>query len=71
MKTTLVGGLITYLVTNIIQGIPIIEVPIGINFYLFLFSTLGLILLNVIIGVLPVIGTLRKTPSQILSKYDI
>jgi len=71
LKTTLVGGVLTYLVTNIIQGIPIIDIPIGIEFDLFIISTVCLILLNVFIGVLPVISTLRKTPSQILSKYDI
>ena len=71
LKTTLIGGIICYAITNIIQGIPIIDVPIGISFDLFVVSTISLILLNIIVGVLPVIGYLKLTPSQILSKYDI
>ena len=71
LKTTLIGGIICYAITNIIQGIPIIDIPIGISFDLFVVSTISLILLNIIVGVLPVIGYLKLTPSQILSKYDI
>ena len=71
LKTTLIGGIICYAITNIIQSIPIIDVPIGISFDLFVVSTISLILLNIIVGVLPVIGYLKLTPSQILSKYDI
>jgi hypothetical protein len=59
------------LITNIIAGIPIINVPIGISFELFIVSTISLILLNIVVGILPVMGYLRLTPSKILSKYDI
>lgn len=71
LKTTLVGGIVCYLITNIIAGIPIIDVPIGISFELFIVSTISLILLNIVVGILPVMGYLRLTPSKILSKYDI
>jgi ABC-type antimicrobial peptide transport system permease subunit len=71
LKTTLVGGIVCYLITNIIAGIPIINVPIGISFELFIVSTISLILLNIVVGILPVMGYLRLTPSKILSKYDI
>lgn len=71
LKTTLVGGIFTFLIVNIINGIPIFDLQIGMSFELFICTTLGLILLNVFVGVLPVIGYLRLTPSQILTKYDI
>ena len=71
LKTTVVGGVLTYLVTNIIQGIPILDLNIGISFTLFGGVTLGLLLLNVLVGVLPIMGYLKLTPSQILTKYDI
>ena len=31
----------------------------------------GLWIVNLIVGLLPVYGLLRKTPAEILSKYDI
>jgi ABC-type antimicrobial peptide transport system permease subunit len=70
-KTTLIGGILCYLVTNIIASIPIIDVQIAITFPMFILTTLGMILLNVLVGVLPVRLCMRQTPSKILSKYDI
>lgn len=71
LKTTFVGGLLLYIITNIIDSIPILDINIGISFDLFVYTTLGLISLNILIGILPIGGYLRLTPSQILSKYDI
>lgn len=70
-KTTLIGGFICYLVTNIISSIPIIDVQIAITFPMFIITTIGMILLNVIVGVIPVRLCMKNTPSKILSKYDI
>jgi len=71
IKTTFVGGIITYLITNIIQGVPVFDLNIGISFDLFSVTTFALILINVIVGVLPIIRYLKLTPSKILTKYDI
>lgn len=71
LKTTLIGGVLLYVITNIISGIPIIDANIAIPFEIFLTTTFGMIILNVLVGILPVVLTLRKTPSQILTKYDI
>lgn len=71
LQTTLVGGVLCYLLTNIVASIPLIDVSIAISFPLFIYVTFGLIALNVIVGVLPVTLYMRLTPSQILSKYDI
>ena len=48
MKTTFVGGLLCYGVTNFIASIPLISVSIAISFPMFLIVTFGLIALNVI-----------------------
>lgn len=71
LKTTLAGGVLLYAITNIIDSIPILNLNIGISTSLFIYTTLGLITLNILIGILPIVGYLRLTPSQILSKYDI
>lgn len=71
LKTTLIGGAATYLIVNIIDGVPVFDLSIGMSFELFALTTFGLISLNVIVGVLPVLGYLKLTPSQILTKYDI
>jgi len=39
--------------------------------WLFLLGLLGVYIINIIFGLLPIYGLLRKTPSNILSKYDI
>lgn len=71
LQTTLVGGALCYLVTNIVASIPLIDVSIAISFPMFIYITFSLIAINVIVGVLPVALYTRLTPSQILSKYDI
>ena len=71
IKTTFIGGVLCYLITNFISNIPIINSDIAIDFNVFASITLGLIFLNVLVGILPVSLNLRKTPSQILTKYDI
>ena len=37
----------------------------------FAIATFGLIILNVIVGIIPVSLYLRLTPSKILTKYDV
>ena len=71
LKTTLIGGILLYAITNIISGIPIIDMNIAISFEIFFATTIGMIALNVLVGIIPVILSLSKTPSQILTKYDI
>ena len=71
LKSTLVGALIYYLITSTVASIPLIEIPISMDFRVFLISTISLILINILIGTLPVTLYLKKTPSQLLSKYDI
>jgi ABC-type antimicrobial peptide transport system permease subunit len=71
LKSTLVGAIAYYLITSFVASIPIINVPIAMDFSIFSICTLGLMATNILVGVLPVIMYLQKTPSQLLSKYDI
>ena len=71
LQTTLIGGILCYAITNIIASIPLISVSIAISFPMFIYVTFGLIALNVIVGVIPVMLYMRLTPSKILTKYDI
>lgn len=75
---TLFTSVIGYLVTTIIYGIIAnFANTVGFSFAnIFLTSStyillLLLILLSAIIGIIPIINLLRKTPSEIVSKYDI
>ncbi len=70
LKTTLIGGVLVYLITNIIASVPLIDVSFAVSFPLFIIGTFGLIVINVIVGSMSVMGYLRLTPSKILTKYD-
>jgi ABC-type lipoprotein export system ATPase subunit/ABC-type antimicrobial peptide transport system permease subunit len=71
LRSTLVGAVVYYLVTSLVASIPLINIPIAMDFGIFTLCTSGLILINILVGVLPVIMYLKKTPSQLLSKYDV
>ena len=69
--STLLGGLLCYIVTNILAGMPNANPLNAIPFSVFGVTTLSLLILNIVVGILPVVICMAKTPSQILSKYDI
>ena len=71
LKTTLVGGLLCFIITNIISSIPIIDVNFAISFGTFFTITFGLILINLIVSIIPISRYMRLTPSQILTKHDL
>ena len=71
LKTTLVGGLLCFAVTNIIGSVPVLDDSISISFGLFSICTFGLMAINILIGILPILKYLSLTPTKILTKYDI
>lgn len=71
LKSTLVGALMYYFITSFIASIPLIDLLVAMDFQLFIYSTFGMIGINVLAGILPIIMYLKKTPAQLLSKYDI
>lgn len=70
IRTTLVAALLCFVVTNIIADIPVIDITFAISLPLFLICTFAMILMNVLVGIIPVCSYLRLTPSKILTKYD-
>lgn len=72
--TTLIGYVIVLVAYNISAGYInqiLNETMLRINNLLFILGLLGIYILNLCIGVLPILLLLRKTPSEICSKYDI
>lgn len=70
IKTTLVASVLCFAVTNIIAGVPVIDITFAISLPLFLICTFAMILINVLVGIVPICSYLRLTPSKILTKYD-
>ena len=60
-----IAAKINYLAEGLIKQTPVIN---QLSTYVIL---LGLIGVSIIIGIIPILSLLRKTPSQILAKYDI
>lgn len=71
LKTTLIGGLLCYGVTNLISSIPTMQIDFAISFATFALVTFGLMLINIIVSIIPISRYMRLTPSQLLTKYDL
>ncbi len=71
LKTIFVGTTLCFFIANFITSIPLINAAFSIDLLIYIITTVGLIILNVIVGVLPVISCLRLTPSKILTRYDV
>ena len=71
LRTTFLFGTLCYVITNILSNVPIINSTISISLGLYLITTFGLMTLNIIVGIIPVMMYLRLTPSQLLTKYDV
>jgi ABC-type antimicrobial peptide transport system permease subunit len=71
LRTILIGTTLCFFVANFITSIPLIDASFAIDLSIYIITTVGLIILNVIVGVLPVISCLRLTPSKILTRYDV
>lgn len=64
-----VGG--SYLINSINSTLKDFGTILYYPWYNFLLGLIGIYLLHLLFGLLPVLQLLRKTPSQILTKYDI
>ena len=71
LKVSLLGTSLCYLITNAISAILVTYNTIAISLETYLIVTLCLICINVLIGIVPIMICLRRTPYQILSKSDI
>ncbi len=71
LKTTLVSCTLCYIITNLITNFPTSNINFAIDLNTYLLTTSSLMLVNLIIGILPISLYMRLTPSKLLSKYDI
>ena len=71
LRTVFIGTTICFFLANFITSIPLISASFSIDLSIYLITTAVLIILNVLVGVLPVVMSLRLTPSKILTKYDV
>jgi len=60
----------TYILYNL-SKIPYLENMFMVNPFTYLFSIVLVLIFNLIVGLIPVYNTIRKTPAQILSRFDV
>ncbi|MDD7735462.1 MAG: ATP-binding cassette domain-containing protein [Bacilli bacterium] len=71
LKTTFIGGSVCFIISNLVSIlVPVLNYT-PISFGLYILITLSMIILNVLIGIIPISTKLRLTPSEILSRYDV
>ncbi|MFO7969883.1 MAG: ABC transporter permease, partial [Candidatus Izemoplasmatales bacterium] len=63
--------LMAYIVNSIEKQLGVFQSNFHLPFWLMISGILGIYFINIIFGLLPVYGLLRKTPAEILAKYDI
>lgn len=61
---------ITYILYSLCK-IDYMESLFMVNTFTFVLSLLFVLVFNLIVGLLPVFNTIRKTPAQILARYDV
>lgn len=58
-------------ILNVLSGIKYLSDLFIINIFGILITVIFVYIFNLIVGLFPVFNTIRKTPSQILSRYDL
>ena len=53
------------------RNVPYIGNMYVVNIPIYLFSLIVVLIFNVIVGLIPVYNTIRKTPAQILARFDV
>lgn len=69
--TSLPGILFMAYILKVVSRIKYVEEFFMINIYIVLFTILFIYIFNLIIGLIPVFNTIRKTPATILARYDV
>ena len=60
----------TYILYNL-TGISYLENMFMVNIFTYLLSVILVLIFNLIVGLFPVYNTIRKTPAEILARYDV
>ncbi len=69
--TSLTGAVLTVCVTYIIAQIPSMGQEFYFPWYIFVLTMIGIYIMNIFIGVLPIRKMLKLPPAQLAAKYDI
>ncbi len=59
----------SYILSGLVK-LPIMGYNYLFNIYIILLSVIVVYVFNIVVGLLPVFMTIRKTPAQILSRID-
>ena len=65
-----ISGLVTYFILRVVSVIPILYFSISIKFWQVLVLIFGLEVVTSLIGIVPIMLLLRKTPTQIYNTYN-
>ena len=65
------GILFMAYIFSVLSTIPMLANSFVINWIVILFAMLLVYLFNLLVGLIPVFNTVRKTPAQILSRHDL
>lgn len=69
--TSLVGILLTTMVTKFISSIPALEIEKFYPWYMVILTIVVIYILNIVISIIPIRKLLKLPPAQLASKYDI
>ena len=65
------GIIIMAYILKVLSSIKYLNSYFIINIYIVLLTIIFIYIFNLIVGLLPVFNTIRKTPSSILSRHDV
>ena len=68
---SLTGIIFMAYILNAIAKVPYLGDMYMVNIFTFVVSVLLVLLFNLVVGLIPVFNTIRKTPAQILARFDV
>ena len=68
---SLTGIIFMTYILNAIAKVPYLGDMYMVNIFTFVVSVLLVLIFNLVVGLIPVFNTIRKTPAQILARFDV
>lgn len=70
--SSVIGYIISWIINHFINSFKDLFIPVAkVNFLIVLLGILALYAIGIFIGIIPTLSLIKKTPSEINSKYDI
>ena len=70
--SSVIGYSISWIINHFVNGFKDLFAPVAkVNFLIVLLGILALYVIGIFIGIIPTLSLIKKTPSEINSKYDI